>query len=81
MDDDDRPLYDPTDPALWALLDDLHLHTLHYGTTTTACGAEVPARQRIDITALVNCQQCLVLVPPPERGHWAVVYGPKQEEA
>ena len=64
MVDDDTPLYDPADPALWALLDDLHLHTLHYGITTTACGAEVPAQQRTDITALVNCQQCLRLVPP-----------------
>ena len=82
MDDDDAPLYDLNrlSPELLQALRDAPLHILHYGTTTTACGAEVPARQRTDITALVNCQQCLVLVPPPERGHWAVAYGPKREE-
>jgi hypothetical protein len=80
MVDDDQPLYDPKDPALWALLGDLHRHTMHYGPTVAVCGAAVSARQRTDITALVNCQQCLVMVPPPERGHWAVAYGPKREE-
>ena len=78
--DDDTPLYDPTDPTLLALLGDLYLHTMHYGITEAVCGALVAARQRTDITALVSCQQCLGLVPPPSRWHWAVVYGPKEKD-
>jgi hypothetical protein len=75
MVDDDTPLYDPTDPAL---LGDLHRLTMHYGEAEAVCGAQVPGGQMTTITALVSCQQYLRLVPPPERGHWAVVYGPKE---
>ena len=80
VDDDDTPLYDPTDPALQALLGDLHRHTMHFGAKEAICAMQVPAQQLTEITALVSCQQCLRLAPPPERGHWAVLYGPQMTE-
>ena len=77
MTEEDAPLYDLRDPSLLA---QWRQRIMHYGTTTAVCGAQVPAGQRTDISALVSCQHCLSLVPPPARGHWAVVYGPKREE-
>jgi len=79
---DEAPLYDINNlpPELLAAMESLPRRTLHYGTDVAVCGAQVPAGQLTDITALVSCRTCLGLVPPPSRGHWAVVYGPKQTE-
>ena len=80
--DDDSPLYnlDALPPELLTAIEGLPRRILHYGMLGAVCGAQVPAGQRTDITALVSCQHCLALVPPPARGHWAVVYGPRMEE-
>jgi hypothetical protein len=80
--DDDAPLYDldHLPPELLQVIANRHLYIMHYGERAAVCGAEVPVRQRTDITALVSCETCLGLVPPPSRGHWAVVYGPKMTE-